>query len=251
MSINDKVVIVTGASSGIGASIAVESAKLGAKVVMVGRNEEKLSKVSSDCASVGKKVQPLVINADVSKDEDVRRIIDTTVQQFGQIDVLINNAGFNKLVTIHDEKAMDAFDAVLATNLRGVVHLTHLAIPYLKKTKGNIVNVSSVAAVKPMGQTFWAYCTSKAALDHFSKCMARELAPDVRVNVVNPGPVATDFGANSGMPADLKLEIKDMVVLERISQSEEVTDIVLFLMSDRARGVTGSCFLTDNGLLLK
>ncbi|CAG9111489.1 unnamed protein product [Plutella xylostella] len=80
-----------------------------------------------------------------------RRIIDTTVQQFGQIDVLINNAGFNKLVTIHDEKAMDAFDAVLATNLRGVVHLTHLAIPYLKKTKGNIVNVSSVAACEAHG----------------------------------------------------------------------------------------------------
>ena len=248
MSLKNKVAIVTGSSSGIGAAIAIKFAEEGAKVTIVGRNTEKLNNVAKKCND------PLVVEADVTKDENVKRILDETLKRFGKLDILVNNAGMARPATIQAEDAMKAFDEVMSTNLRSVVYLTNLAAPHLVKTKGNIINVSSIASTKIMGPGTFAYNTSKAGLDHFTRSIAQELASSgVRVNVVNPGPVRTDFMDNMGItvPEDFFDNIKNMTALNRVSDPEEIADLVLFIASDKARAITGSLFVSDNGTLLK
>ncbi|KAJ8721916.1 hypothetical protein PYW08_004318 [Mythimna loreyi] len=250
MSFQDKVVIVTGGSSGIGAAIAIKFAEEGAKVAIVGRNKGKLDSVAKKCGN------PLVLVADVTKDADVKRIISETLKHFGKLDILINNAGLGQSANIQAEHAMAVFDTVMSTNLRSVVYLTNLAAPHLVKTKGNIVNISSVAAFRAIGDGSFSYCTSKAGLDHFSRSVAQELAESgVRVNIVNPGPVRTDIIENMGATKDMQEaifnQLQNLTALNRISVPEEIADLVLFLASDKARAITGSSFVSDNGMLLK
>ncbi|XP_049694232.2 17-beta-hydroxysteroid dehydrogenase 14-like [Helicoverpa armigera] len=250
MSFQDKVVIVTGSSSGIGAAIAIKFAEEGAKVTLVGRNQEKLNNVAKKCG------KPLVLVADVTKDEDAKRIVDETLRVFGKLDILVNNAGIANATGIQAEHAMAVFDKVISTNLRSVVYLTHLAAPHLVKTKGNIVNISSAVAFRVFSKEAFPYCTSKAALDHFSRAVALELASSgVRVNTVNPGPVVTDIienlGATKEQQATTFKRMTDMTALNRISDPEEIADLVLFVASDKAKAITGSSYVSDNGVLLE
>lgn len=164
----DKVVIITGASSGIGAAAAIEFSKLGAKVVITGRNETKLHETASRCEG-----QVLSIIAEVNEINDRAKIVDQTISEYGQIDVLVNNAGIGQHGTILTT-TLEKFDNVMNTNVRSLFHLTQLATPHLIKSKGNIVNVSSVTAVRQF-QNYLAYCMSKAAVDQFTRCVALEL----------------------------------------------------------------------------
>ncbi|XP_047995176.1 3-oxoacyl-[acyl-carrier-protein] reductase FabG-like [Leguminivora glycinivorella] len=251
MSFTDKVAIVTGASSGIGAATAVALAKDGAKVVLVARNEAKLSQVAQQCEQHDAKY--LIIKADVSKDEEVKTIVEKTINKFGQIDVLVNNAGFGKNASILAENIMENFDHIMNTNLRAVVYLTHLAAPHLIKTKGNIVNISSVISLRIPSGDCLSYAVSKAGLDHFTRCVALDLSPHgVRVNCVNPGPVKTDVLANAGVQnPDMLFEYwKSKTLLKRMGEPEEIADLILFLASDKARSITGSTFVSDNGARL-
>lgn len=247
-------VLVTGASSGIGAAIAIQFAAEGAKVAMVARNEKKLYDVSEKCEKVGSK--PLVIIADVSKDEDAKRIISQTIESFGKLDVLVNNAGIGQApLSILSEEFVEVFDRIMSVNLRSVVVLTNLAAPHLVETKGNVVNISSIAA-KMTINGLTSYCTSKAGMDHFTRCVALELAPKgVRVNVINPGAVKTDIIENMGMTKEESDKIwdgaKTTTPLQRIGDPEEIADLTLFLASDVARSITGSTYVSDNGGLLK
>lgn len=250
MSLANKVAIVTGASSGIGAAIAVKLTEDGASVAIVGRNENKLNNVFDACAERG--VKPLIIVADVSKEEDAKKIISDTLNYFGHINILINNAGIGNSASILDENAMEVYDKVLSTNLRSAVYLTHLAARYLIETKGNIVNISSIAALNVISKNSFSYSTSKAGLDHFTRCVALELASKgVRVNSVNPGPVKTDIientGVNEAISARIWSSIESHTALARIGDAEEIADLVAFLVSDKARSITGSTFVSDNG----
>ncbi|KAL0818033.1 hypothetical protein ABMA28_008574 [Loxostege sticticalis] len=250
MSFKNKVVIVTGASAGIGAAIAVSFAREGAHVAIVGRNEAKLKDVAKQCAAVG--AAPLVIKADVANDDDARRIINDTIQKFGKFDVLVNNAGVIEFGTIMDGTILEAYDKIMAINLRAVVHVTMLAAPHLVKTKGNIVNVSSVAGQMQSIPSANAYSVSKAALDHFTRGSALELgASGVRVNTVSPGPVETDMLASFASKFEVQQGQNIQNVLGRVSKSEEIADVILFLASDKAKGITGSVYVSDNGTLLK
>ncbi|PZC82084.1 hypothetical protein B5X24_HaOG211174 [Helicoverpa armigera] len=249
MSFQDKVVIVTGSSSGIGAAIAVQFAEEGAKVAIVGRKQEKLNNVAKKCG------KPLVLVADVSKDEDAKRVVDETLRVFGKIDILVNNAGIADPAGIQSEDAMAVFDKVMTTNLRSAVYLTHLAAPHLVKTKGNIVNISSVAAYRTVSKDAFAYCASKAGLDHFTRAVALELASSgVRVNTINPGPVLTDVFENMGATREQQAAffkgVGQTMPLKRVSIPEEIGDLVLFLASEKARAITGSNFVSDNGAML-
>ncbi|KAI5633484.1 enoyl-(Acyl carrier protein) reductase domain-containing protein [Phthorimaea operculella] len=253
MSFKNKVVLVTGAGSGIGAATAVLFAKEGADVAMVDKNEEKLDAVADKVATIGNK--PCVIYADVSKDADVQRIVKETIANFGKLDVLINNAGFVNSGTILDGKIVEAYDAIMKVNVRAAIHLTTLAAPHLAATKGNIVNTSSAASMYvPVNSAINAYAISKAALDHFTRGAALELAASgVRVNSVNPGPVDTDLIKNAGVATKIGNHSNhaQLTAFKRTLDPEEIADLIVYLASDKARGITGSNFVIDNGLLLK
>lgn len=182
MAFSGKVVVITGASSGIGAQAAKDFAKLGASLVVVGRNQENLQKVASECGAEN----VLTVQADVTNEADAKRIIDEAVTRFSRIDVLVNNAGILETGSI-ENTSLDQYDRVMGTNMRSIYHLTMLAVPYLVKTEGSIVNVSSVNGIRSFPGVL-AYNISKAAVDQFTRCVALELAPKkVRVNSVNPG----------------------------------------------------------------
>ncbi|KAJ2943005.1 hypothetical protein O0L34_g15196 [Tuta absoluta] len=250
MSFENKVVLVTGAGSGIGASIAILFAKEGANVSIVDIDQKKLDAVAAKVAAFGK--FPFVVNADISKDEDAKRIITDTIKKFGKLDVLVNNAGLAKVGSILDGKVTKAYDVIMSVNVRAVINLTTLSAPYLAATKGNIVNISSAASTNtPTRSDLIAYYVSKAALDHFTRGAALELASSgIRVNAVNPGPVKTGFMENANI--DVKWEVyKSLTPLGRVSEPEEIGELVLYLAGEKAIGITGSCFVNDNGILLK
>ncbi|XP_026725156.1 uncharacterized protein LOC113492069 [Trichoplusia ni] len=250
MNFDGKVVLVTGSSSGIGAAIAIQFSQLGAKVSLVARNEKKLNEVAKKCKD------PLVIIADVTKEDDAKRIVADTVKHYGQLDVLVNSAGICVGASILAENTMKAYDQVMATNLRAIVHLTHLAAPHIIKTKGNIVNISSISALRTISKEGFAYNTAKAGLDHFTRSIAAELASSgVRVNAVNPGMVKTDLLTNMGLPEEQREPIyefmKTFTAQKRVSDPEEIAEVVVFLASDKAKAITGANYLCDNGVSVK
>lgn len=250
MSFDGKVVLVTGSSSGIGAAIAIKFSELGAKVSIVGRNEKKLNEVAKKCKD------PLVIVADVAKEDDAKRIVADTVKHYGQLDVLVNSAGICAGSSILAENTMETYDQVMATNLRAIVYLTHLAAPHIIKTKGNIVNISSVSSLRTMAKESFAYNSAKAGLDHFTRSVAAELASSgVRVNAVNPGMVKTDLLINMGVPEEQRESVyefmKTYTAQKRVSEPEEIAEVVVFLASDKAIAVTGANYLCDNGVTIK
>ncbi|CAH0589016.1 unnamed protein product [Chrysodeixis includens] len=248
---HDKVVLITGASSGIGAACALTFAKSSASLALVGRNADNLNKIAKQCEKLNQ-LQPLVIVADITLEADLERIAEETISKYGKIDVLINNAGVNSISpTI---SPAEAFDLVMTTNLRGTFLLTSKITPYLAKTKGNIVNLSSILSSKPLPM-MTPYCMSKAALDMFTKCTALQLSSKgVRVNAVNPGPVKTELFRRGGMSdADCErmfLGVEMNSPLKKITKGEDVAELVTFLASDRASCINGSCYVIDCGLLL-
>lgn len=249
MEFKNKVVLVIGGSSGIGAATAVAFTSQGADVVIVSRNEEKMKNVAALCEKVGK--TPLIVQADITKNEAATLVVTKTIEKYGKLDILINNAGIMRHGNIVDGKIMDGYDVVMNTNVRALVHITTIAAKHLIKTKGNIVNVSSISGQSSPTQ-FVAYAMSKAALDMFSKGAAYEFAAHgVRVNTVSPGPTRTDIVENSGIDFSSMKDFKMKIPLKRISESEEIADVILFLASDKAKGITGSIFVSDNGCLLE
>ncbi|XP_072934054.1 3-oxoacyl-[acyl-carrier-protein] reductase FabG-like [Epargyreus clarus] len=249
MSFSGKVVVIIGASSGIGAATAILFSKEGADVVMVARNEAKLNDVGNQCK---KYKRPLIIKADITKDNEAKSAIAAAVEKFKRLDVLVNNAGIIHEGTILDGNILQAYDVVMNTNLRALVHLTSLAAPHLIKTKGCIVNISSItASSSPIVPSLVPYYVSKAGLNHFTRCAALELAPHgIRVNSVSPGPVKTEIVENSGNASFTLKDFMAYTPFKRMSEPEEIADLILFLSSDKARSITGSDYVIDNGYLL-
>ena len=246
MNFTNKVIIVTGASSGIGAAAAEYLSKLGGKLVITGRNEANLKKTADKC-----KNEVLSIVGDVTVEADRERLVKETIKKFGQIDVLVNNAGIGEFGEV-TSVGLDQFDRVMNTNLRSVFHLTQLVVPYLIKTQGNIVNISSVAGMRAMpGGT--VYCMSKAALDQFTKCIALELAPkNVRVNSVNPATILTGFLNFLNMDEkayEAFLEAsKGRHALGRVGTVEETSNAIAFLACNELSSfITGTLLAVDGG----
>ncbi|XP_014366894.2 uncharacterized oxidoreductase TM_0325 [Papilio machaon] len=252
MEFQDKVVLITGASSGIGAATAIYFSKQSAKLALVGRKENNLKAIGVYCLKA-KGIRPLTITADLTVEADVERIVKETIDHFGRLDVLINNAGIVLMGGLKNSK-MEIYDKVMATNMRSVYHLTMVATPHLIESKGCVVNVSSVSSSMPSAMST-AYNISKAALDHFTKCAALELAPDgVRVNSVNPGFVKTNLYKNVGLNEDqLNLVAQNMVgknPMKKAIEGEEVSVLIAFLASDKAKSITGCNYTIDAGRLL-
>ncbi|PZC78895.1 hypothetical protein B5X24_HaOG217089 [Helicoverpa armigera] len=247
----DKVVLITGASSGIGAACALHFAKCSATLSLVGRNLDNLTKIGTQCEKLSH-LKPLLIVADLTSESDIEKIVTETVSKYNKIDILINNAGINCVSgTI---ASAEAYDRVMATNLRGTYLLTTQVTPYLVKSKGNIVNISSILSNKPL-PIMTPYCMSKAAIDMLTKCTALQLGPKgVRVNAVNPGPVKTELFRRAGMSyadCDKMFVVIEMnSPLKKIIKGEDVAELVMFLASDKASCINGSCYVIDCGLML-
>ena len=243
-----KVVIITGASSGIGRASALLFANRGATVVAVGRNEKELVSLGRSVKSKNGSIKPHL--ADMTQMSQLERIASETVFNHGQIDVLVNSAGIIMNGTIETTK-LDDWDKMFQINLRSVFVLTQKCVPHLIETKGNIVNVSSVAGSRSFPNIL-AYGVSKAALDQMTRCSALELASKgVRVNAVNPGVVVTNLHKRGGMDEgayDAFLErSKETHPIGRAGTPQEVAELIHFLESDKASWITGSTYQIDGG----
>ncbi|MEJ7624184.1 MAG: glucose 1-dehydrogenase [Pyrinomonadaceae bacterium] len=243
-----KVVIVTGASSGIGQATAHRFADAGFTVVAVGRNEQSLAGLASDSRSGKDSIMPHL--ADVTDISQLERIVSETLQNYGRIDVLINSAGIIKNGSI-ENTSTDDWDNMMEINLRSVFVLTQKCVPHLIESKGNIVNLSSVAGTRAFPNIL-AYCVSKAAIDQLTRCSALELASKgVRVNAVNPGVVVTEIHKRGGMDDATYTAFiehsKTTHPIGRVGTAAEVAELVYFLASDNASWITGATYEIDGG----
>lgn len=248
-----KVVVITGASSGIGAETAVEFAKLDAKITITGRNKTNLDNVAKQCQEVSPTaLRPLTVIADMTNESDVADIIKNTIDKFGQVDVVVNNAGILEPGTI-ETTSLDQYNRIMNTNVRGPYHLTMLAVPHLLKTKGNIINVSSVTGLRSFPNVL-AYCMSKSALDQFTRCVSLELGlKGVRVNAVNPGVISTGLhkkgegSMNEQEYVEFMKKCAQTHALGRPGDAKEVASVIIFLASDAASNITGATLPVDGG----
>jgi NAD(P)-dependent dehydrogenase (short-subunit alcohol dehydrogenase family) len=243
---SNKVFIVTGASSGIGKATAVMAIARGARVSFVARREKELTALCSTFPADAFEV----IAADITKEEDRKRVVDQTVKRFGGIDVLVNAAGIIGNGTI-ENTTLEFWDNMMDINLRSLFRLTQLALPSIIERRGNIVNVSSVTGVRAFPNVL-AYCVSKAGVDQLTHCAALELGPKgVRINAVDPGVVLTNLHRNSGMQEEAYQKFlehsKTTHPIGRVGKPEEVAELILFLASDRAGWITGGSFNIDGG----
>ena len=243
-----KVLLVTGASSGIGRATAIKFASAGAHVALVARRADQLAQVAHEIERGGGRAQAIV--ADVTREADIERAVRETVQAFGGIDVLVNAAGIIASGSIETTQLQD-WDYMMNVNVRAPFYLIQRALPHLIERQGDIVNVSSVTGLRAFPGIL-AYCASKAALDQLTHCVALEVASKgVRVNAVNPGLVVTSLHRTSGMDEtayDQFLERgKTTHPLGRVGQPDEVAELILFLASPKAGWITGASYSIDGG----
>lgn len=244
----EKVVLITGASSGIGRATAKKFAANGAKVIAVGRNEKELDVLRAEIKAEAGQLKYLL--ADIKETQQVDKLIAESLEIYGGIDVLINAAGIIANGSI-ETTSLEDWDKMFNINLRSVFYLMQKCIPHLEKTQGNIVNVSSVTGTRAFPGVL-AYCVSKAGVDQLTRCAALELAPKgIRVNAVNPGVVETNLHKRSGMESEKYKSFlehsKTTHPLGRIGQPHEVADLIYFLASNQASWITGATYEIDGG----
>ncbi|MGI8640952.1 MAG: glucose 1-dehydrogenase [Pyrinomonadaceae bacterium] len=244
----EKVVIVTGASSGIGRATALLFAENGAKVAAVGRNEKELNALRDEAVEKNGTVK--VYLTDICEETQIERFFNHIIEDFNQIDVLINVAGIILNGSI-ENTTLDVWDKMMDINLRTVFSMMQKSVSHLERTKGNIVNVSSVAGIRAFPNVL-AYCVSKAAVDQLTRCSALELAPKgIRVNAVNPGVVVTNLHKRGGMADDKYQEFlensKKTHPIGRVGEPEEVAELIYYLAGEKAGWITGATYEIDGG----
>ena len=240
----DKVVVITGAGSGIGAAAAKRFAAEGAHVVLVGRTQDKLDRLAAELAD---KDRVFVHPADVSDDQQVRRLFDEVVQRFGHIDVLVNNAGTATAGVFH-EAADEDWKTTMSINVDGVFYCCRAALPHLLESGGNIVMTSSVSGIGGdwgMG----IYNASKGAITNLTRALALEYGGrGVRVNAVCPSLTRSDLTGEMFENEELMAKFADRFPTGRPAEAEEVGDVIVFLASHDARFVNGVNLPVDGGL---
>ena len=245
MRLANKVAIITGASSGIGRAAAYLFAKEGAKVVVVANINDAGGKETS--ANIKKNGGAAIfVHADVSKSEDVQNLVKVTMENFGKIDILFNNAGIGFLRTPVENIDESRWDQVYNTDVKSVFLCVKYVVPEMRKTGGGvIINTGSMSAIRPRMYDA-PYGSAKSAVNQLTKALALELAPTIRVNCINPGPILTGkIQEGPGMKQFLK-DI-DELPLKRAGTPEDVAFAALYLASDESAFVTGAAINVDGG----
>jgi len=245
-----KVMLVTGGSSGIGRACALALAGEGATVALAGRRRARLDEAAANVSKAGG--QPFVLEGDVRDEGTCAAWAQACERSFGGLDGLVNAAGVIGNGAIDATPAAE-WDRVMDSNARSVYLVTRAMAELLKKKKGSVVNLSSVASNRPY-PGLAAYCVSKAAVDMITRCSALDLAPHgVRVNAVNPGVVVTELHTVTSAVADYPAFLergRATHPLGRVGSVEEIAALVLFLLSDEAGWITGACMPIDGGRAL-
>ncbi|MFL5223354.1 MAG: SDR family oxidoreductase [Microvirga sp.] len=250
MRLKGKVCIVTGGGSGIGRATCLLFAKEGASVVVADKRLEAAEAVAAEGSAAGAKMLPTMM--DVSRDDDAQRVVQQTVEAFGRLDVLVNNAGYGFAGTVVDTDE-EAWDDLMAVNVRGVYLCSKHAIPAMAKNGGGaIVNTASVVATVGIRNRA-AYCASKGAVAALTRAIAIDhVAEGIRCNAVAPGTIDTPYFdeilRKSPVAADSRKALEARQLLGRLGTPEEIAAGILFLASDESRFATGTILTIDGGM---
>jgi NAD(P)-dependent dehydrogenase (short-subunit alcohol dehydrogenase family) len=248
MSVKEKVVIITGAAAGIGAATARLFAQHGAHLSLIDINEEGLKKVEADCRALNLNV--LTLKRDASMVAEIERAINETVQRFGGIDILINNAIYRPIGPFLEIKEED-FDRGMFTNIKGYFFFGQKVVHHmLKRGGGRVINIASTFAFVG-SENLSAYCTCKGAVATMTRAMALELGPmNIYVNAVAPGPIMTEGMKDliERVPSVYESRIRD-VPIGRFGTPEEIAEVCLFLSSEKCSYMNGTVLVADGGYL--
>lgn len=225
MDINSKVVIVTGASSGIGEAAAREFGREGAKVVLAARRVDRLQSLAEEIEAMG--AEALVVQADLSKLEDIQKLVAQTVEKFGQIDVLVNNAGFGRLDWLENLDPVKDIQAQIDVNVMGVIQTTRQVLPVMMKQRsGSIINMCSMAGLVGT-PTYTIYAASKHAVHGFSEALRREVKPwGIDVSLIYPGGVVTEFSQHAGIKRKTNASTPKFMLLTAEQVGQAVVKLV-------------------------
>ncbi len=248
MKLKDKIAIVTGAAKGIGWGIAKVFVEEGAKVVVVDWDDVEGPKTAEE---LNKKGEAFFVKCDVSNEDDVKAMIQKTLDKFGRIDVLVNNAGVGVYKSVLDTSSAD-WDRCLGVNLKGQFLTAKYAIPHMQKVgKGAIVNISSVHSFATVNGVA-PYCASKGGITALTRNMAIDYGPAIRVNAIAPGwvltPLIQSIFDSYPDPAAQRKSTEDHQVMKRIGRPEDIGQAAAFLASDEASFITGTQLFVDGGL---
>jgi len=240
--IENRVVLITGGSTGIGYGIAKTFIEAGAKVAITGRDKDNLEKAKESLSS-----DVLSINADVAQVELASSTVDSVINKYGKLDILVNNAG-EAIQKPFSKSTIEDFDFVFNTNVRGLFAQTQASIPEIKKNQGNIIVIGSSLGMRPMPM-YGVYSASKAAVIMFTQLWAKDLAPDIRVNSISPGGVDTPLWEKV-IGKEKKEEtlgfVRDRHLLKKLGNPEEIGRAALYLATED--WLTGSNIVIDGGL---
>ncbi|WP_028610191.1 SDR family NAD(P)-dependent oxidoreductase [Paenibacillus harenae] len=246
MNLYQKVALVTGGGTGIGRAVSLALADRGAAVaVNYSRSKSEAEETAAYIQDHGGRA--IVFQADVSKDHEVRAMVDRIVQHLGTVDLLVNNASITRYIPLDDLEAADeeAWDELFAVNVKGMFYCARAVAPYMKKSKqGAVVNMGSIAGLTGLGSSL-PYAVSKSAVLGLTKSLARALAPDIRVNGIAPGAVATRWWEGR---EEMMNRLTRQLLLQRVSTAEEIAGLVCAVLEQES--MTGQMITVDGGQTL-
>ncbi len=248
-SLDGKVAVVTGASKGIGFEIAEIFAAAGAKVVLSSRKQEAVDEMANKLKARGYEATGIACN--VGNLEELPVLVEKTVEMYGGIDVLVNNAAANPVFGPVHDVSLEAFDKIMTVNVKAPFELTRLCFPHLRKSSGaSVINISSIGGISPE-KGLGIYSVSKAALISLTKVYAKEWGEaDIRINAICPGLIQTKFSQALWTNEKIMEQAMKQLAIKRAGKPEEIGALALFLASDASSYVTGGVYVADGGFTI-